>query len=169
MIFKLKKKLDRFVHIATELKKLKKGYAKAGVLASEKERDSGEVSNVDLAIIHEFGSPIAGIPERSFVRSAFTRNRQEYSATLKKLAAALIEGKGVQTAEKILGLVGAKMAADMKAAITKGIAPPNAPAVYARKLAKGSANGTPKPLVDTGQLLNSITWVVILGEEPKKG
>lgn len=169
MKFKLKKSENKLAHIASELKKLKQGYVKAGVLASEKERDSGEVTNVDLAIIHEFGSPAANIPERSFVRSTFTKHRQEYSAELKKLAGSLAKGDARKTAENILGLVGAKMAADMKNTIADGLSPANAPDVYARKLAKGTAAGLPKPLVDTGQLLNSITWDVVLGDKPKKG
>lgn len=169
MKFKLKKSENKLAHIASELSKLKKGYVKAGVLASEKERESGEVSNVDLALIHEFGAPAANIPERSFVRSTFTKNKQEYSALLKKLAKGLFAGKSEQTAEQILGLVGTKMAADMKNTITEGLSPANAPDVYARKLAKGTAAGLPKPLVDTGQLLDSITWDVVLGDKPKKG
>jgi len=161
----VKKDSGSFNSIASELKKLRQGYVKAGVLASDKEREDGEVSNVDLAIIHEFGAPAANIPERSFVRSTFARNRDKYSAALKKLAENIFTHP--RSAEDILGLVGAKMAADMKQTIADGIEPPNSPAVAARKAAKGRGPGAPKPLVDTGQLLNSISWEVSTSK--KKG
>ena len=66
-------------------------------------------------------------------------------------------------ADKALSLVGLAMQADMKGAIVAGLSPPNAESVYDRKASKtyrGAAQGTPKPLVDTGQLLNAIHWAL---------
>lgn len=140
-------------------KEMKGSYVKVGVLGGSKNaRAAGDpVSNVDLAIIHEFGSPAAGIPERSFVRSTFESKRAEYLALLRRFAAQVYEGKSL-TWRRAFGLVGAKAAADIKNRVTQGagIPPPNAPATVASK-------GSDRPLVDTNQLVNSVTWAFVKG------
>ena len=46
-----------------------KTFVKAGVLQPSAGRSDG-IDNVSLAVIHEFGSPEAGVPQRSFIRSS---------------------------------------------------------------------------------------------------
>jgi hypothetical protein len=129
-------------------------YVKVGVLGprARAEHDGG-ISTVGLAIIHEFGTET--IPERSFIRSTYDAHRAEYMAMLKKLVAAVVSTKPKMTEKEALGILGAKIASDMKAKITEGegIPPPLSPETIRRK-------GSSRPLVDTGQLLNSITWEV---------
>ncbi len=157
----------KIVKMARQIKQ-RKNYAKAGVLGNDGAVEvkgkpptpgrSGEgVSNIELAAIHEFGAPGAGIPERSFIRSSFEAHRPEYIALLAKLLPKVIENK--MQLNQALGLVGARMAADMKNGITTGagIPPPLEDATVAAK-------GSSRPLVDTGQLVNSITWAVAKGE-----
>lgn len=161
--FVLKDKDRGFKALMKNAALLKKSYVRAGVLGEgEKDARRGEdLTNVELAVIHEFGAPGAGIPERSFVRSSFDAGKEKYMAALRKMSIQVYDGRA--DAKKVLGLIGAQMAADMKGRIAAGIPPPNAPEVLARKQAKGSGAGAPKPLVDTGQLLSSITWAVELG------
>lgn len=145
--------------VLTTLKQ-RKSFVKAGVLGDGKPRDDG-LSNVDLAMIHEFGAPKAGIPERSFIRSSFDMGRASYVSMLAKLLRQVYEGR--KSIEQALGVVGLQMATDMKAAITAGagIPPP-------LKEATIKAKGSSRPLVDSGQLLGSISWQVSLsggGEE----
>jgi hypothetical protein len=153
-------------------KAIKEGgsYVKVGVLGEgpKNERPGDTLDNVGLALIHEFGAPIAGIPERSFIRSSFEANRPAYVAALRKMVEQVYELK--MAVPKGLGLIGAKMAADMKQRmVDPGIPPPNAPSVYARKLAKGSGKGEPKALIDTGRLRGSITWQVVVQGSPVSG
>jgi hypothetical protein len=121
-------------------------------------------TNAQIAAYHEFGAPARHIPERSFIRSTFDVNRAKYVDTLRKLVKGIYEQK--ITVERALGIMGAMFSTDIKKRITttNEIQPPNAPATLARKLAKTRAGskGEPRVLVDTGQLVNSITWSVVL-------
>ena len=58
------------------------------------------------------------------------------------------------TLPRALGLLGARMSADMKMTIKNRIPPPLQPETIRRK-------GSDVPLIDTGQLINSITWAVL--------
>lgn len=125
---------------------------KAGVMSGNAQRDgSEELTNVDVAYIHEFGSLENSIPERSFVRAPFSKNREKYLDTLAAVVEKSFSGK--MKPAKGLELIGAQMAADMQNEIRRGIPPANAPSTVARK-------NSSKPLIDTGQLVNSITWAV---------
>lgn len=118
---------------------------------------------VELAAIHEFGSPAAGIPERSFIRSTLRARkdaiRSFIEAALGKSITKLtqsssISREGMQTeAKHILGLLGTKVVAMMRETIRKRIPPPLKQSTITRK--KSSV-----PLVDTGQLINSINYEV---------
>ena len=57
------------------------------------------------------------------------------------------------TLPQLLNTLGAKAAADVKNTIRQGIPPPNSPETIRRK-------GSSRPLIDTGQLINAITWIV---------
>lgn len=122
-----------------------------GVLSDGTESDG--TSLLEIAAIHEFGAPGAGIPERSFIRSTF-RDRQREAATMAERLAKAIVLRGMPV-KQALGLLGAWGAAEVKRTITSGdgVPPPLKPATIARK-------GSSRPLVDTGRLLASITWEV---------
>lgn len=133
---------------------------------------SAGITNAALAAIHEFGSADGRIPERSFLRSTFNANRDTYLDMLAKLLMRVVEGKA--TVEQAFGIVGAKFAADIKRRVTQGaeIPPPNAPSTLARKIGKHAfgRNGLlkvskwmPRTLVDTGRMINAITWLVRRG------
>jgi hypothetical protein len=119
-----------------------------------------DFTNVELAVIHEYGAPAAGIPERSFLRSTFFGGRPTYIAMLRVLLKKVYEQK--MELKRALGLVGSKIAGDVKRRITQGagIPPPLKSATIARK-------GSSRPLVDTGQLKNSITWEVVMNKRPE--
>ncbi len=112
--------------------------------------DSSDLSNVALASIHEFGAPLAGIPERSFVRSTFDAKNKTWTRLIASLAKK-IYGATPQGPQRVLGLVGEKAKSDMQNTINRGIAPPLKQETIDRK-------GSSKPLIDTGQLKQSITW-----------
>lgn len=148
------------------------------------EEGAERLTNVKLATIHEFGAPSRGIPERSFIRAPFAQHREEYIELLAALVkAAVYEGRMPYT--KALRIVALKMATDMKLHVTTGpgVQPPNAPATIERKIKKGLWNlearnakrrkqgkpliaqkdlPNPRALVDTGRLVGSITWAVVV-------
>jgi phage gpG-like protein len=137
-------------------KKLKNvdGFVKVGVLQSSGHAPDG-TSMVEIATIHEYGAPKAGIPERSFLRRTFDDKRDELAKITKQLAVKLIDNRSF-TMKVALGQLGAWGATQVKNTIAKGghIPPP-------LKKATIKAKGSTRPLVDTGRLVNSITHEVV--------
>lgn len=111
----------------------------------------GSASLVEVAAIHEFGAPAANIPERSFIRATVDIERDEIQKLQGAVARRVV--KDAITARQGLGQIGAKVVAMMRRRIRAGIAPPLQPATIERK-------GSSKPLIDTRQLVSSLTWKV---------
>lgn len=143
--------------ILAKAKELSAGpYVKVGVF--------GGGRNAELAVIHEYGAPEANIPERSFIRRTFANS--EVVDAKNKMCAGLMK-KIVEedmSVGQALGQLGAFGAAQVKNTIVSGdgVPPPLKEATIARK-------GSSRPLVDTGQMLNSITWQVVGASGGKNG
>jgi len=125
--------------------------AYVGYFETGEARIDGEITNAELAVIHEYGTD--KIPERSFMRSTFDRLRPNYEALVAKLAPQVVDGK--MTLAKLLDLVGLKIENDIRRTVKtgSGVPPPNAPSTIKRK-------GSSRTLVNTGQLINSLTHSV---------
>lgn len=138
-------------------------YAMAGVSEARNNRSGEDITNAELAVIHEFGAPAAGIPERPFMRPAFDANRVKYELQILRGVKRIYDGK--TDPMKLLALLGQTMAADMKARILQGppIPPPNTPRVRARKeaLRRKGSKGEVRTLVDTGRMVQSIGHAVV--------
>lgn len=149
--------------IRGEVRKLERAHAKIGVLQSKggnAERDG--ITMIELAAIHEFGSPNAGIPERSFLRSTFrVHRRQELLALVTKLAGQVTSGN--MTTKRALGILGQWGAAAVKNTIrskqTIGMTDPGA----RQELLQSTIDrkGSSTPLIDTGRLINTISYEVV--------
>lgn len=120
-----------------------------GDLAAEPHAGA-DVSNVQIATFQEFGTT-RGVPERPFLRGTIDENRERYANMVQKSAERIVDGKS--SVDKELALWGEKIVGDVKQRIAAGIDPPLQPATIARK-------GSSKPLIDSGQLRNSITYTV---------
>lgn len=152
--------LARLFERAEALKGLR---VSAGVQATEAgDPDADGVTTVlDKAIANEFGTLTEDgrvhVPERSFLRAALDRRRKEWASTARRDAKAVLVGRlDVEVAANRIGNV---MRGDVQQQITDTHEPPNAPATIA---AKGSSH----PLIDTGQLRQSIRYLAELdGEE----
>lgn len=117
-----------------------------------REEEGSPLTLLEVAAIHEFGAPAAGIPQRSFIRAGVDTQLAEIQRVQRALAGQTI--RGATTLDVALDRLGAKVAALLQNRIAAGIDPPNSPATIARK-------GSSKPLVDTGQLKAAITWRVL--------
>ncbi len=112
---------------------------------------------VTLAAIHEFGSPAAGIPERSFIRRTLDQKHGEIAALAGKLAKAIVYNKISHASA--LEILGQFLAAEIKKTIADTIPPPLKPAtIAARKRQFGKASS--KPLIATGQLRAAVSHKV---------
>jgi phage gpG-like protein len=117
--------------------------------------------NAELAAIHEFGAPERGIPARAPVATMMRTKENELRQLTERLIGEV--ATGAMSTNQALGLLGAKAASELKKTIATGphLTPALKPATIARK-------GSDRPLVDTGRLVNSISWVVVGTKEPTK-
>lgn len=149
--------------ILREVRKLRSAAVTVGVHGDSGARTDGELSNVDVARIHEFGQ--GKIPERSFLRSTVDANGADLLKHAQKVAGKV--ALGTMPASQALDSVGVVIVGAVQSTISAGIAPALAPATIASRMEKGShggglaskANAT-TPLVDSGQLIRSIQYRV---------
>jgi hypothetical protein len=153
-----------------------------GVIAkkggNEPHAPGSPISMIELAAIHEFGATIdvgarsrlsdrkqlpartIKIPQRSSIRSTFKRPdvTRDMGELCGKLVTKVIQGMKL---ERALGLLGAWGVSQIRETInTRQTTGPdrqaNAPSTIAAK-------GSDLPLVNTGRLINAITWLVKMG------
>lgn len=154
-------------HLLKEAAKLrKKPFVKVGVTQAKGSKlhidpvSKKQIKTVaDIAAFHEYGAPDANIPERSFIRSTVEKNKDAYDSHIAQLHEKIFDADSGMTTEKALGLIGQEVTADMKNTIREGIPPELKPETIARKN-KGKSGGS-TPLIDTGQLVNSLNYQVV--------
>jgi len=132
-------------------------YASVGVqgakAAAVEHKEADDMTNVELATIHEFGSSDGVIPERSFIRSTFDKHLGEYDRTLQTMGQQMFRGK---KAEGALVMLGEKLRADIIMAIkNREIYQGLSDATKVRKKKESTA------LIDTGKLWNAISSVLL--------
>lgn len=104
-----------------------------------------------LGLLHEFGSEDGRIPERSWFRSTLAARRTDLAALQVQVFKRVLAGE--LTPRAGLDVIGLQIVAWLKDAIRRGIKPELATETILRK-------GSTKPLIDDGQLINSIAWIV---------
>ena len=148
-----------FKGIIKELRKLEsKPHVKVGYPAESKIKDNPKESSdgsnslltvLDVAIFSEFGTD--QLPERSYVRAAFDRNRKKYERMNKKLLVKIYAGQ--MSVEKALDILGLMIENDIKNYMREGRVKPKSQ----RAIDDGG-----KTLIDTSQLMNSIVFKRIM-------
>lgn len=108
-----------------------------------------------IAATHEFGSPERGIPERSFLRSGMRENQEKYVRLNKVNLVRILRGQ--LTSEQALGQLGEMAKGDVQQKIRSGDFAPLKPSTVDRK-------GSSKPLIDTGQMVQSVSYELGEGE-----
>lgn len=121
------------------------------------ERSDGEISNAALAYIHELGAPAANIPARPFMAPGIEDAKERITAQLEKGSKALMEGNA-HKADQALNAAGLIAVNSIKNKISDGDFAPLKDSTIKRK-------GSDRPLLDSGQMRNSITYLVVNREE----
>lgn len=124
------------------------GTVDVGIIDAGKHEDSEETV-AQVGFDNEYGTEV--VPERSFMRSTTKEKKKEIIAFQKKIAKKIV--KGEISMEHGLGLLGEFMTDLIKRKIVAIKSPPNS---FLTIKEKGSSN----PLIDTGQMLNSVTYEV---------
>lgn len=112
-----------------------------------------------VASIQEFGSVANHIPPRPFFNPALEENEQKYAKIMAKNFENILEGK--IDASQALGQIGEFVKGDIQQSIRAVDSPPLSErtiAARAKKNSKGKAST--KPLVDTGLMIQSVSYEV---------
>lgn len=114
--------------------------------------DGAGMSVAEIAERHEFGLDAPIVPRRSFIAGWFDEKKAENIKVLKAQAEAALKARKAKPALDRAGLF---FVGSIQKRIADGISPENAPSTIAKK-------GSSTPLVDTGQLRQSIRHKVRL-------
>ena len=118
---------------------------------TEREGNNEPITNAELMFIHTNGSPIKNIPKRPTIEPTIEENKERISEMFNKTVNKILNNKGDGRAD--LEKIGIWTVNKIKAKFGSDELAPNAPSTIAQK-------GSDRPLIDTGQLRNSITYVV---------
>jgi hypothetical protein len=111
--------------------------------------EDGETLVAQYAYYNEFGT--SRIPARPFMRTAYDKNRPDLLRTTRKLWDGVMDGK--LSAAQAAGVLGERHAEQVDQTIVSLDSPANAESTIERK---GSSN----PLIDSGQMRQSVRYVV---------
>lgn len=127
-----------------------------GVIGNNSEHE-GELNNAQLMAIHEFGTDDGHVPERAPIRKTMAKNGDGYGTMFEKAIMGVLEGKS--DADIILNRIGAQVSGDVVKEIQAGLTPDISDSTKARRI-KGDGDEEMKPLIDTGALVQSISYEV---------
>lgn len=140
-----------------KIKGLSDNAVTVGIHKSSGNHDDSDLTVAEVAAKNEFGDPFntlngnrAPIPERSFIRSSMRENRLENILIISKIIKRVSGGKGGNY-KQAMGKFGLKIQNDIQKKIVAIKYPENSPYTIKKKR---SSN----PLIDTGQMLNSVRW-----------
>lgn len=103
--------------------------------------------------IHEHGSPLWQSPPRPVLEPAIENSKEIIAKQLKKVLGAALDGKDPAPELERAGMLGQTIVQEWFTNPSNGWVP-NAPSTIAKK-------GSDMPLIDTGELRKSITYVVV--------
>jgi len=140
-----------------------------GIPAPKTDRkDEDGITNAELGYIHEHGAPEVNIPSRPFLRPGIVDARQKIEKYFRQAGDAAFASDHERML-RAFSAAGQSAASAAQARIRAGIPPPLKASTVAhrRKRSKGSKYrrvatrpSQVTPLIDTGQLLRSITYVL---------
>lgn len=152
-------KIDRSGEIKKAIEALKRKEVLVGIPQAESSREGEGITNAELLFIHTNGSPIRNIPPRPVIEPAIEDDKAVISKLMGNATKHALNGEETAAMKELekAGLEAQSASQDWFDNPKNGW-PPNSPSVMAAKIKKGSTD--PKPLIDTGELRKSITYVV---------
>lgn len=151
--------IDRTSFLLDTLSTLVRTDVLVGIPADKAERhEKGETfNNATLGYIHEFGSPKANIPPRPFLYPGVHNARNKVMPRIREATRAVLKGDN-EAASRQLHAAGLIAVNEVRAVINAGPPPELSERTLAARRARGRTGTV--PLIDTGQLRNSITYVL---------
>lgn len=116
-----------------------------------------EITTAQVGAVHEFGSKDGTIPQRSFIRGTVSEMASQITEMQGEHLTYVLAG--TITYQNALKRIGMTVKQRIQSRIREGISPANKPATIAAK------RGKTTPLINTGHMLNSITYKVRMQRE----
>jgi len=153
----VKVRKDRIAQVVKQVRSLARREVLVGIPSAAAGRKEGAITNASLGYIHENGSPANNIPARPFLVPGAASISAQASARFEATARAALSGKddAVEKGLNEVGLIGQNA---VRARINSGEFAPLSEQTLAARRRRGRS-GT-KPLIDSGQLRNSITYSI---------
>ena len=141
-----------FVAYERNLQQFKDSVVKAGILAKDGSNNHSEgITVFQIGMIHEFGAPEKNIPRRSFIRVPIENNIKDITKLIENNHKLVSENS--MSAKVALDRIGLKAQNTIKKSFRDNDWKANSRATVKRK-------GSSRPLIDTGQLIGSISYIV---------
>lgn len=154
-------KKDRTSAILDAVRSLTKTNVMVGIPESAAARgDGAPITNAVIGYLNEFGSPAQNIPPRPHLAPGVANATAKVVPQMRAAALSAVDGDKQET-EKRLNAVGLIAVSSVKATITAGLSPGLSTAtLYRRQHRKVAPRMGTQPLVDTGDYLKHITYVL---------
>lgn len=155
------KDIDKgFKKFMAEVSKMQDAYVKVGYPVGMEKHDNSNESITAIALKMEYGDKNnklfgrkAPIPPRPFFSNAFEKAREKIAQRVRQYADLIFLGR--ITTERALRLIGAEFKGDIQTEIKSGTYEPLSAYTIAHR-----RKNTTKPLIDTGQLRQSVQYEV---------
>jgi hypothetical protein len=149
---------DNFGKLDKSMRAMLKNEVLVGVPQDKSSRNDGSgVNNATLAYIHNTGSPSQNIPPRPFMEPGVEAVREKIEKRMKRIGELALKGNLQAVSVGFEGL-GAIVRDSIKNIINQGNFTPLAASTLEARRRRGRKSK--KPLVDTGEMRNSINYVV---------
>lgn len=152
----LKVTIDKVAGVLKNIKQIENARVLVGIPKEENSRSDEPIGNAGIGYVQEFGSPARNIPARPFLIPGVKAVQDQVADALADGAKNILDGGSIASSQTKAGIVAQN---SVKATITKGEGfEPLAESTIKARQRKGF-KGT-KPLIRTGQLRNSIVYIV---------
>jgi phage gpG-like protein len=148
---------DRSGDVLRAMRQLADRVVLVGIPSSTAGREDVPITNAVIGYIQEHGSPAANIPARPFLVPGVEDAEARTIPRLKAAATAALAGDAEKVDQRLhqAGLIAQSA---VQAKINSNVPPPLAESTLEARRARGRTGE--RTLVDTGQLRNSITYVL---------
>lgn len=151
---------DRIPGIVASVEELTRTQVLVGIPAANTGRDpveGAEVDNATLGYVHEHGSPDQNIPARPWLVPGVQNALPRVEKRLLAGARAAVDGRQDEV-ERQLEAIGLETVSSVQNKLRDGPFAPLSPRTLAARRARGVTRT--KPLIDTAQMLKSVTYVL---------
>lgn len=164
-----KRNMDGFKTLMKRVSIIQNNQLKIGIPQEKATRPGEAATNAELLFILTHGSPMNKVPARPVFEPSLERGKERLGILMKRALDAAMDGNEEKALHE-LNRTGMQAVSEVRNFIRdypSNQLAPNSPRVARRKIRQGS--NPPKPLINTMEMLKSITYVIISKSGRKVG